>query len=558
MKPRLSNLYPFVVSGLLLAGCKGPGAEPEPTPTPTAPEGIELLTPVQHLSRASMALRGTRPSLEELHAVQADPFRVADYIDQYLEDDRFGATVRDLYNEQWLMRTELMGFADLLGVGQQKMNESVHDAPLRLIEYIVMNDRPFSEIVTADYTLADGIVATVWGLDYDGADTDGDGYGDDWHVTAYTDGRPLAGILSDSALFTRHYTTPSNANRGRANQITKAFLCYDFLAADINIDGSIDLSDPDAVNDAVQNNPNCAGCHDNLDPLASFFWGYGFIYVPGQITSYPYQHYNPQMEAYWNLATGRPPAFFGTPGDRLDDLGALIAADESFSRCAVEQAYAYLTQTAPDDIAFDVLERHDEAFRSADLNYRALVRDIVTSPEFAYSRATDETLADDVIGLQHARPPQLERMFEDLTGLRWEADVTNFGDVPMMTSNLFGYTVLGGGIDSWWVTRGSNTSNTTRLLVLQAIASRASAYVIDNDPARLLGVDIGETDETLIRNALVDLHLRLFAEEVSADSEEVGETFDLYTAALTETGNSAEAWKLTLTAMFSDLKILTY
>ena len=47
-------------------------------------------------------------------------------------------------------------------------NRSVQEAPLRLIQHVIANDRPYTEIVTADYTGADRIVAGVWGMNYDG------------------------------------------------------------------------------------------------------------------------------------------------------------------------------------------------------------------------------------------------------------------------------------------------------------------------------------------------------------------------------------------------------
>jgi hypothetical protein len=122
----------------------------------------------------------------------------------------------------------------------QAINTSIIEAPLRLIEHVVMLDRPYTEIVTADYTLADDVVATVWGLPYD---VDGAR----WQETRYPDARAHAGILSDSFLFTRHSTTYSNKSRGRANAISRALLCYDFLSREIPVDSGIDLADPAAA-----------------------------------------------------------------------------------------------------------------------------------------------------------------------------------------------------------------------------------------------------------------------------------------------------------------------
>ena len=63
------------------------------------------------------------------------------------------------------------GFAargTLSGQDVQSINVSVTEAPLRLVEHVVRNDLPLTEIVTADYVMADSNVATVWGLPYSG------------------------------------------------------------------------------------------------------------------------------------------------------------------------------------------------------------------------------------------------------------------------------------------------------------------------------------------------------------------------------------------------------
>jgi hypothetical protein len=54
----------------LFAGC---GDADEPS-TPERPSGdVSYLSPLEHLARASMALRGMRPAVQELEAVAADP-----------------------------------------------------------------------------------------------------------------------------------------------------------------------------------------------------------------------------------------------------------------------------------------------------------------------------------------------------------------------------------------------------------------------------------------------------------------------------------------------------
>ena len=70
--------------GLLLAtvaGCSDESAPDEPLPT----ADVVMLTPTQHLVRASMALRGMRPSAEDLARVDEDPSQLEAIVDGLVE-----------------------------------------------------------------------------------------------------------------------------------------------------------------------------------------------------------------------------------------------------------------------------------------------------------------------------------------------------------------------------------------------------------------------------------------------------------------------------------------
>ena len=59
------------------------------------------------------------------------------------------------------------------------------------------------------------------------------------------------------------------------------------------------------------------------------------------------------------------------------------------------------------------------------------------------------------------------------------------------------------------------------------------------------------------RAQLAALHLRLFGEDVPADGDVVAETADLIRAAL-EAADGPTAWRVTLTAMFQDTRMVFY
>jgi hypothetical protein len=571
---RSTRLLSLALLGGLVAcqgGLPGLGDDDDdggPDAGPAGPD-VVFVDPVAHLVRASMALRGMRPSLAEIEAVAADPAALEGIIDGYLESPEFGETMRDLHNEALLTRDFILpAVEDLAGYSAGRIGQSLGEEPLRLVEHVIMNDRPYTEIVTADYTVADEVVAKAYGLTYDPA-------GAEWQETHYTDGRPEAGILSSSTLFLRHRSAGQNWHRGRANQISQALLCYNFLDRDVVLDQSINLADPEVVRNAVVQNPACASCHQTLDPLASYFWGFAPNVNLGNIATYPVPNmYVPANEGRWQNTSRRPPSYFGqeTTTPDLRGLGEIIAEDPRFSMCAATRFYAYMAQVELDAVPLGLASRLQSTFVDTGYSAKALAKAVVMSDEFRVSHATSDGVAEDVVGLKKARPEQLARLFFQLTGFRWRTQSNvqvrgaALGLVEVTTNDVVGFRVLAGGIDSEFVLQPSHTFNATSSLFLRAFAAEAAGFVVERDLAepdpaerRLLDlVEATTTDETAVRVQLARLHARLYGELVAPDDESVTLTWTLFSATLARTGDVKHAWKTTLTAMLQDLRIATF
>lgn len=582
---------------LALLACGG-GTEVEDPPAgnngePTPESVVVLLDPVAHLTRASIALRGERPSTGELETVRDDPAELEAIVRGYVQEPTFGRTLRDMHNESLRVRSYAHWFPSVGPLDDEDVltvNRSLQEAPLRLIEHVVMNDRPYSEIVTADYTLADGVVATIWGLEYDG-----DGL--DWIETRWDHpedppgpwddpGRPHAGILSDSYLFVRHDTTVSNQNRARANAISSSLLCFDFLDRDIEVDGSVDLSDPEAVNNAVRENTSCAACHQALDPLGQFFWIYDVRRPANQLQDYPragaddrVRFYHPERvrlarRVFPDLRAG----YFGQrePEDAfwsVKDLGAMIADDPRFTLCAARRFYSYLAQVPLDEVPLEVASELQSSFIASELDAKELAVQVVLSDAFAASHGTTDAAAEGIVGYKKIRPSQMSGIVEASTGYRWEAQVdlaVNSLDAPaygltnLYLDPLLGYGVLAGDQDGYQVLVPLHTFNATGLLTQRAFALQIASHVVEEElggdaQRRLLltEVDADTTDEDAIRAQLALLHLRLHSKFVEPDSDRVDASYALWAdaAALADT---TRAWKVTLTALLQDPDFLFY
>lgn len=577
----------------VLVACAGPG-------TPPAEVVVEPLSTAQRTVRASMLVRGLRPSADELAAVAASPDALDHLVDDWLETEAFLTTVRDLHAEALLVRTDteeqLPSYGPLDPYSTWRVHQSTTEEPLRLISWVIEHDRPYTEIFTADYAVVDEIVARAYGLDHDPA-------GPEWQPTPWVDGRPNAGILVSSELWRRHLSAGSNFHRARAEFLARTFLCSSFAERDLTIAGGVDLADEFAVAHAVSENTNCVGCHQALDPLAAYFWGFRHqlqaravrlsydddcTYNPDNVvvgagpmgglpedswtirdSCYPLRFYIPTLEDDWQEWDLRPPSFYGLPGDRLDDLGALIAADPRMPACTVRRFWGWFAQQPGEDLDEATHLALTEQFVATGYDAKALVKAIVTHPRFQVAATSSEDPAEQPVGLLQIRPEQLDSVVADLTGFTWWGDTPATGCVPncwgavnLMRSDLYGFRTMSGGIDGIEVTAPHHAPAPTHPMVLARFASEAAAHVVRSDFAlppdqrRLLGgVEPDTADEAAIRAQLDELQLRVFGHVDPALTDRLAA---LRVEALAATGDPERAWILVLSAMLQDPAMVFY
>ena len=170
-------------------------------------------------------------------------------------------------------------------------------APLELIAHVVQNDLPYTEILTANYIMANPQAAAAYGASTrfsDSADPHefrpskiekyyrkGNGFEEGFDpllISTYvlnpgflhTD-YPHAGILNTNVFLKRYPTTATNRNRARAR-----WTYYHFLGLDVEKSASR-TTDPVALadtNSPTLGNPACTVCHSVLDPVAGTFQNY--------------------------------------------------------------------------------------------------------------------------------------------------------------------------------------------------------------------------------------------------------------------------------------------
>ena len=530
----------------LLLSCAAPVEEPV-----AAPQALVPLPGPQLLRRASLDLRGVLPSIDELDAVEADPEQWSTLRDGYLDDPAFADRFVNMLSEHWQTRVDVFDIVykdyNLRADQEFDFEKSVGEEPLRLMAHVAVNDLPWTEIVTADYTMANGLLAELWPLDHPG--------GEDWAVSHYTDGRPAAGVLATNGMWWRYTTTNANMNRGRAAAISRLLMCEDYLKRPISFADDADAAISNDV-DALTENPYCVGCHASIDPVAASLFGFWWLSLYSEIEE---SSYHPERELLGPEYLGVEPAWYGTPMTGLSDLGYHVASDTRFYSCAVETMASLLwRRTVELDDAAE-LERLRQDFLRSELAMRPLLAELTETE--AYQAGSFGADADEA---QRARervrrqltPDQLSSLLADLTGFVWRHE-----GFEMLANDTYGYRVLGGGVDGRMVSTSQQDPGLTWMLVVKRAAQAAASAAVERDLVEgqgllISGVSLDDRPgDDAFEAALEDLHWRMYA--VRADAEWQSDIGALWDAVEADDGAEA-AWRTTLTVMLRDPLLVSY
>ena len=205
------------------------------------------------------------------------------------------------YTNNWAHRCELRRASNLADdvAWRERVQYGARRAPLELIAHVVENELPYTDILTADYVMANPFSAVAYGADAEFEDPEdvhefkparfAGYYLNDasrtrartaecgFYVTYPGDLRldyPHAGVLNTPVFLQRYPTTATNRNRARAR-----WTYYHFLGVDVEKSASR-TTDPDALTDTdnpTLKNAACTVCHANLDPVAGAFQNYSDI-----------------------------------------------------------------------------------------------------------------------------------------------------------------------------------------------------------------------------------------------------------------------------------------
>jgi len=526
---------------------------------PDPPDRSDALVASDHLFRASMAVRGVPPSREELAALRGAPADLEAIVRGLLEDPRFEDTVRDHHADAFQLRSHIVGklpaLGPLAGVPESQLDHSLDEAPLHLVADIVASGRPYTEIVTTDRTFVDALTAEVHGLPYDPS-------GPTWQATTWADGRPTAGLLSDTAILQRYQSSISNHHRGRAAVVLAELVCSGLLETTTELGIPPQIGEPDES--IVRTDPACSGCHATLDPIASAFSGFDRYILAKDVTAayqddcveeahcYPLAFFDPTELDYWEQVGMPAPAWKGRAVEGLEGLGQAIAADPAFAECTARRFHGWHTGRDPADVPVEVAQELADVLVAADYDARELVVASVLHDDFVNSPR------------RPIRPGELARTVEALTGYRWKARLgMPTGTVDLATSAKHGFRTLLGGTDGWDTLDPARTPTPSQVMSVEALALEAGHHAVqralerDASERTLFTVAApGPMADATAREQLVELHEVILALDPDVDSPAIDDALALLRELEAQADDPTIAWGWMVAALLQHPRLV--
>ena len=381
---------------------------------------------------------------------------------------------------------------------QKSVSKELGEAPLELISYVVRNNRPYTEILTADYAMVSKHTAVIFEAN---VSPDADQFvpskdegqmvsgtenpmpSANWDLSNKAFAEPV-GILNSLGFLQQYQTNATNRNRARARWTLQHFLGIDIEnSSSRNIDASVLID----VQGGIPSRLACKVCHDRVDPIAGAFQRYGArgMYLDGAFGidtldwAYKKTAFYSTGDTWYRsmLAPGFEGINFSLADniqnkDPLRMLAEAIAAHPKFAEGTIkfwwpalfgEELMPYNLDDEQIALRQQWLTQAAEDFTKNDYNLKHLLANIIKSPFF---RSTVTTTNPYKTGRRLLTPEELRNKTKTLASY----------DDGRLTKD---WLILYGGIDSYNVETRQRSFSNMMLQAAKLHASDASCTMID-------------------------------------------------------------------------------
>jgi hypothetical protein len=559
--------------------------------------GVQLATPEETLRKAALSLVGRLPTAAETQAVEKGGLEALDPIlDRMMTEDAFYTRLKEIYNDvfltdryienedavnllndveyyspKWYNETSFYtdstliekygarNFDDLYNKLRSWTNRGVAREPLELVAHVVRNNRPFTEVLTANYIMVNPFSAQAYMVPDAKFKNDADpNEFIEVKLKLASGDFPHAGILTSPMFLNRYPTTDTNRNRARARRVYEFFLGTDLLKT---AEQPIDQTIVTEVNPTM-NASACTVCHVQMDPIAGAFRNFD-----------DRARYDPMKPPLDDM---RPPGFAGenVPYEKLPQglqwLAPRIANDSRFALAAAYAVFTGLTgqapPIAPTDTSSPDFEKEFDSylaiysefskiahdFTDSKFDLKVVFKEIIKSPYYRAKNSKPLTKEQQsqlsTLGMgRFLTPEQLHRKVWAVMGYPWRPRAFEDGgwsnDYLMIRDQ---YRMLYGGIDSNDVVTRVKTPNGIMANIAERMANEMACRTVPIEfwksaEERLLFPHVELTFEPedkngfpvepavkAIKKNIQHLHERILGEKLPDGHPEIERTYQLF------------------------------
>jgi len=336
-------------------------------------------------ARLSYFLWNSMPDDALFEAAQSgaldEPEGIEQQVDRMLADPRAQDAIPS-FHLQWLAIREMQGVTKddaMFPQFDDALRTAMLEETVAFTDYVFRRgDGTLRELLTADYSIIDGPLFELYGVDEPPDHVAGE--------PIALDATQRAGVLTQAAFLAKHAHPDQTSPVHRGLVIRENLMCHTIPSPPPDVDNVAP-----AVNDATttrerfaqhEADPVCASCHHLIDPI-----GLGF------------EHYDP-LGAWRTADAGFPVDASGEilrAGADVDgtfdgavELAQRLAESERVANCTVNQWFRF---------ALGRIESQDDActlhtlyagFEDSDGNLKVLLRELATSDAFTHVRAGEE------------------------------------------------------------------------------------------------------------------------------------------------------------------------
>jgi hypothetical protein len=554
--------------------------------------GVAMLDDRQLLRRLTLSLAGRLPTDAEQAAVVSQGLKaVPQLLDSVLKEAAFYDRLREGFNDifltvgfdgnaetalsyehfsttrLWYQNYDLSHIADekeRRQAGYKLANDyraAMLGEPMKLVEHIVRNDRPFSEIITADYIMVTPYTSRGYGI-YEEIKSQFKNPDDPLEYVpvklkalisrnkaddqeSATGFYPHAGILSTFQYLRRYPTTETNRNRLRARMYFQHFLGIDVLELAARVSDAAAVSAKYEI--PTMQATECVVCHKTIDPVAGLFQDY-----------YKFEGvYGRRKEGWYKDMFSAGFEGEEMPAEErwrsLQWLGERTTKDPRFAVAMVEHVYYILTGRKvllpPKDLDDPLFAAKNRAYREQRQETERIAADFAKAnfnlkSAFKAWAVSDFYRADGVTTA--ANNPQRQAELDDIGLVRMLAPE----QIERKTGAVFGepwgrlkdqLAMLYGGIDSKEVTERAADPSGAMGAIQRIMSNDVACKNVARDFARPIGerrlfpgieptVVPGSSPEAeaQIRKAIVHLHELILGRYDAPQSAEIDRTYQLF------------------------------